>query len=234
MADAGFRSSPSRGPLRRLQPWASAPACSLHFAADKGDLARISEILAKGYDVNAFDVSHRTPLHDAVEHENFEAVELLLRSGADLNAHDERFIGETPLAGSAATCSLRMARTLIDAGADPTIPGWMQLTALDRAEDRRDGDGPLVHELMLKASKEPRRATGPPTRPQGRASRPGDTSASCGHRFRETDSPVRFEAGKRLVRSGERISVFSLAPTTWHEATPIGVASVFAIDGRGA
>ena len=129
----------------------------LHFAAEDGDLARITELLARGYDVNAFDMLNMTPLHHAAEQENFEAVELLLRSGADVNAHDERNVGETPLGHIAARCSLRMARILVDAGADPTIPGWMQRTALDHAQERKRGDGPLVYDLLMKTAKANRR-----------------------------------------------------------------------------
>ena len=41
-----------------------------------------------------------------------------------------------------------MAKLLVDAGADPTVPGWMQLTALHQSENRKRGDGPRVHELL--------------------------------------------------------------------------------------
>jgi hypothetical protein len=41
-----------------------------------------------------------------------------------------------------------MARRLIDAGADPTIPGWMQLTAIHRAARRTDADAGKVQRLL--------------------------------------------------------------------------------------
>ena len=43
-----------------------------------------------------------------------------------------------------------MARLLIDAGADPTIRGWMQLNAPDRARNRTRGEGPRVYEHLVK------------------------------------------------------------------------------------
>ena len=47
-----------------------------------------------------------------------------------------------------------MAELLVNAGANPTIPGWMQLTALDRARDRKKDEGKRVYELLVKAAKE--------------------------------------------------------------------------------
>jgi hypothetical protein len=52
----------------------------------------------------------------------------------------------------AAECSLAVAQLLVDAGADPRIPGWMQLTALHKAEGRRDEEGQRVYALLKKAT----------------------------------------------------------------------------------
>ncbi len=109
----------------------------LHFAAQSGDLNSVAQLLQEGRPVNAFDELGMTPLHYAVQGEHFELIEFLLRAGADVNAHDERMIGNTPLGEVVSTCSLRMAQLLVESGADPTIPGWMQLTPLDRAEQRK-------------------------------------------------------------------------------------------------
>jgi hypothetical protein len=34
-----------------------------------------------------------------------------------------------------------VAQFLLEAGADPRIPSWMQLTALHKAEERKDEEG---------------------------------------------------------------------------------------------
>jgi len=129
----------------------------LHHAAEAGDLAAVRDLLDRGWPVNAFDELGKTPLHYAVLGEHFAVVELLLRSGADVNAHDERVIGDTALGDAAGTCSLRMARLLIASGADPTIPGWMQNSALDRAKKRKQkkgtgSEGQAVYDLLRQAA----------------------------------------------------------------------------------
>ena len=125
----------------------------LHFAAQDGDIAEVRRLVAEGRNVNDYDDLGMTPLHYAVKEEHFEVAQFLIEHGADVNAHHEPTISNTPLAEVAETCSLRMAQLLIDAGADPTIRGWMQLTALDRAKGRKRDDGPDVYELLLRASR---------------------------------------------------------------------------------
>jgi ankyrin repeat protein len=128
----------------------------LHRAARDGDSAEVQKWLAAGYPVNRFDDLGRTPLHYAVAGEHADVVDVLLRAGANVNAHDERVIGDTPLGESAASCSYDMARRLIEAGANPTIPGWMLLSALDRASERKSPEGQRVLKLLQEAAKRPR------------------------------------------------------------------------------
>jgi ankyrin repeat protein len=71
---------------------------------------------------------------------------------ADVNAHDETRTGETQLGAASPHCSFEMAELLIKSGADPSIPGWMGITAIHRAKDREDDDGQRVFDLLIKAS----------------------------------------------------------------------------------
>jgi len=91
-------------------------------------------------------------LHFAAEAGHIEVADYLLSVGADPNRHDTSRIGNTPLAEVAKTCTLAMAKLLTDAGADPAIRGWMQLSALDRAEDRTDEEGKCVHAHLLEVA----------------------------------------------------------------------------------
>jgi ankyrin repeat protein len=125
----------------------------LHSAAQDGDLAKVEKLLLAKYPVNRFDSLGKTPLHYAVAKEHFDVVEALIRAGANVNAHDERVIGDTPLGDCAKSGSFEMIRRLLDAGADPTIPGWMQLTAIHRDEDRKDANAKTILRLLQDAAK---------------------------------------------------------------------------------
>jgi ankyrin repeat protein len=122
----------------------------LHFAAGDGDLAAVVELIAAGYDVNAKDPDLKlTPLHYAARGEHLDVAQYLLDHGADVNAIDHATAGNTPLADIAQECSYEMAKLLLDYGANPITPGWMQLNALHRSERRKRPAGVRVHELLL-------------------------------------------------------------------------------------
>ena len=133
-----------------LAAWLKREA--LHRAAGEGDLARVKALLAEGYPIDRFDDLSWTPLHHAARNEHLEVVRHLIAAGADVNAHEEQRIGDTVLKHVAPSCSLDIARILLDAGADPTIPGWMGLTALDKSEDRKSPQGRAVRQLLLDAA----------------------------------------------------------------------------------
>ena len=133
----------------------------LHLAALSGDLAQVKALLEQGQDPNVFDDMSWTPLHYAVRGNHLEMVRCLLAAGADVNAHNEDKIGDTPLGEVAANCPLDMAKLLVDAGANPAIPGWMGLCALDRAKDRKKPEGQQVFELLVEAARKFKRARYP-------------------------------------------------------------------------
>lgn len=112
----------------------------LHYAADRGDVAEVQRLLARGTHVNAQDKEGRTPLHLAAEGGHEIVVALLVRCGARMDATDNA--GRTPVVlamegngrpvveqllayGAALTLHIaaylgdvEKARVLLDAGAD--------------------------------------------------------------------------------------------------------------------
>lgn len=129
----------------------------LHTAAQAGNAALVQELLGKGVLPSTFDDLGMTPLHYAAKEGHLPVMDLLLRAGADVDAHDERTIGNTPLGDVAGNCSYEVAERLIAAGADPTVQGWMQLSALDRARERKKPEGVRVRELLEAAAEKRRR-----------------------------------------------------------------------------
>lgn len=122
----------------------------LHHAAADGDLAEVQRLVSERAGIAAFDDSSRTPLHHAAEQGHCEVARWLLAHGADVNAHDEKTIGETALCLAMQKSSAEMVELLLEHGADPDIRGWVGLTARMRARRRGDDDGRRIAALIDK------------------------------------------------------------------------------------
>lgn len=122
----------------------------VHTAAENGDLELLKILVESGAEacLRSFDDIDRTPLHCACKSGALEVVEYLLSCGIDVNANNEDRIGDTALSDVAQTCTPEMAKLLLEHGANPLIPGWMQLTAYDRALKRKKADGLKVIALI--------------------------------------------------------------------------------------
>ena len=124
----------------------------LHQASADGDLDEIRRLLSTDHRqlINVFDELSLTPLMRAAMCGHIEAVKLLLAAGADVNAHDNRLIGNTAINEVAGDGDFTMIEVLLEAGADPTIRGWMNLNALDRASHRRRS--PAIYTMLQSAA----------------------------------------------------------------------------------
>ena len=93
-------------------------------AVNAGDVARASQLLANGADVNARDAYGATALMNAAHSGNAEMVEALLAAGAEVDAKDE--LGWTALMKACFNADLNrgfpeIVQRLIAAGADPNV-----------------------------------------------------------------------------------------------------------------
>ncbi len=93
-------------------------------AVNAGDVARASQLLGEGADVNARDAYGATALMNAAHSGNLEMVETLLAAGAEVDARDE--LGWTALMKACFNADLdrgfpEIVQRLIAAGADPNV-----------------------------------------------------------------------------------------------------------------
>jgi ankyrin repeat protein len=112
---------------------------AVHAAAENGHVDVLTLLMEAGGQsvLGVFDYVDRTPLICAVDKKHLEAAMLLIRAGSDINANNEPRIGDTALHQAARNGDVKMVRLLLDEGADPTIPGWTQLTPADVASGRQ-------------------------------------------------------------------------------------------------
>lgn len=134
----------------RVSAEAEQDSTSVHFAVEHENTEMLDLLLT--YDgavaLSRFDYIQRTPLHIAVKLQNLPLVRRLLAAGADVNAHDVDRIGETALGElvehGGHGVSLELVEILLQAGANPTIPGWMGISALDSVRNARETETALL------------------------------------------------------------------------------------------
>src|SRR5687768_6373336 len=117
---------------------------ALHLAAGAGSVEIVNILLeaTTRKALNKLDAGGHTPLMDAVEANRLDVLKLLIGVGADVNARDgDR--GQTALRIAAGEGSLEVVKVLVEAGANPLIPGPLNLTPVDRARERRTAEGRL-------------------------------------------------------------------------------------------
>jgi ankyrin repeat protein len=107
----------------------------LHEAAREGDAELVAFFLRHGCPrtLAAFDYIAQTPLIAAADHGQVEIARSLLAAGSEVNAHEEAEIGNTAIREATRFGSVELVALLLAAGADPTIPGWMGISAVDQA-----------------------------------------------------------------------------------------------------
>jgi ankyrin repeat protein len=117
------------------------PAKEIIKAAKNGQVARLKELLAGDPAlIDARDKDGSTPLHCATWKGQQEVADLLIKAGADVNAHNSNdHWGTTPLHAAAHANQAAIAQLLIDHGADVNAPDM-------------NGRTPLFHTTFHKAN----------------------------------------------------------------------------------
>jgi ankyrin repeat protein len=107
----------------------------LHRAAECGDLEMISFFKSHGGGkaLDTFDYIEHTPLMRAAARGQLDCVRLLIDCGSDVNARCEERAGNTAIRVAVRGGHDAVVSELLARGADPTIPGWMGISAVDQA-----------------------------------------------------------------------------------------------------
>jgi ankyrin repeat protein len=117
----------------------------LNTAIWAGDIGKINSLIAEDRSIlRACGVKSTTPLNSAVRKGSKEIVDLLLKSGADVNGPDD--FGLTPLHCAASTENEAMLRVLLSSGAKVNAKAYGGVTPLHMGVNSRSRD---VVELLL-------------------------------------------------------------------------------------
>ena len=92
---------------------------SIQLAVEWGNRSVIEALIVAGVDVNNCYEYSPNALAIAVKRRDFELIELLLASGAEINSYSKKHNVISPLEAAAEIGDIEMARYLIDQGADP-------------------------------------------------------------------------------------------------------------------
>jgi ankyrin repeat protein len=97
-------------------------ALSIHEAAATGKMTHLISNLAREPElVNAYADDGFQPLGLAAYFGHKEAVEYLIKAGADINSPSKNSLGVTPLQSAVAGCHYEITGLLLGAGADPNV-----------------------------------------------------------------------------------------------------------------
>lgn len=125
----------------------------LHYAAARGASGVIKRMLDYGADVDQRTAAGRTPLAEAAKRGRLQAVKLLIRRGADVNAYDTTS-GFTPLHLAAQYKHPAVVRQLIKANANVNARNqWNQTPLWQAAWQAWQGNTEVAHILVAHGAK---------------------------------------------------------------------------------
>ena len=107
----------------------------LHAAVKSQIPSTVELLICKGADINASDVNHVSPMHIAVDLDNMEIAEILIKNGANLNlrAYRDRF---TPLHLAVLNNNFKFVEFLVLSGENIRVKDRKGRTAIELAKEK--------------------------------------------------------------------------------------------------
>ncbi|MDX1699947.1 MAG: ankyrin repeat domain-containing protein [Melioribacteraceae bacterium] len=122
------------------------PTMDLFAAAATGNVDEINLHINAGSDLNVKEPGRgSSPLLTAIVFDKYNAVEALIKGGANINQQNNE--GSTPLLTAAVFCRFEAVKLLLDNGADKTIKNAAGKTALDAVSAPFDKVKPVYDNL---------------------------------------------------------------------------------------
>jgi len=121
----------------------------LHDAAQAGDLEMVDFFLEREcpLTLESFNYVEQTPLIRASDHGQAEVVVRLLSARVNPDANHEKRIGNTAIREAVRGGYSNIVELLLRAGADPTIAGWMNISAVDQAWYEVESDHKTIRRI---------------------------------------------------------------------------------------
>jgi ankyrin repeat protein len=126
-------------------------AITIFEAAATGKINNVIRLLARDPDlVNAFADDGFQPLGLACFFGNFDVAEYLVKAGANVNSKSQNGLKVAPLQSAAAGKHVKIAKLLLDYGADPNIREQGGYTPLHAAA--QNGDEEMIRMLLFRGA----------------------------------------------------------------------------------
>lgn len=93
---------------------------TLFTEIESNNINNFISLVQSGADVNEWEWERGTPLHYAVCHGRYDMVEILLRSGVDIEG-EAHGAGDTAVAAAASANEIEIMKLLLAAGANPNV-----------------------------------------------------------------------------------------------------------------
>lgn len=140
--------------------WHPLSNLAMHEAAEKGRIDLLEIMISRG-DGRAFINSFAhpcdwTPLMAAINANHPQVVRYLIDAGADVNADDPTKIITSAVQQAVEDQRPELVAMLLAAGANPDVPGWMWISARDKAQESTPEIRAMIDAVPFRSVDHPR------------------------------------------------------------------------------